>query len=372
MSSDPKEWIAVSMLPGLGPATLSKLTAQGISPTQILELDIPERLPLRADTYRALNPKTIHQLLNRAEALIEDATQKGLQCICQSCDAYPPLLKEIPDPPAVLWCKGQVNLLAQPQIAIVGSRKPSPAGEKTAYNFAFSLSKSGFVITSGLAQGVDTEAHKGAIRGLQTIAVLGASPENIYPRVNLRLAEQIVCKGGLLISEFPPGTKPRPEHFPRRNRIISGLSLGTLVVEAALKSGSLITARLAMEQGREVYAIPGSIHHSLAKGCHALIREGATLVETQQQIIEPLAPLLGYLAHQMELTSDKSDSRIPIEKELTEPSKGLLDRIRQTSITLDQLYIETAIPISELQQLLINLQLDGKIDRYGDRFIAIE
>lgn len=370
MTSDPRDWIAASQLPGLGPATLAKLAAKGISPSDILTRQFPDSLRLRADTRHALNHLQGRELFDKADDIIEKTQILGLQLVSLDCQHYPPLLREIPDPPPVIWLRGNQDLLEQPQLAIVGSRKPSVVGLSSAFEFAKSLALSGFVITSGLAQGVDAEAHKGALKvDKPTLAVLGSSPELIYPRVNQRLADQIVEKGGLLVSEFPPGTRPRPEHFPKRNRIISGLSVGTLVIEAAIRSGSLITARLAMEQGREVFAVPGSIHNPLAKGCHALIREGALLVENQQQVCEPLAPILGFLAQQLETGSepkkiDSADLLSPLQWQL-------LQRIRQSPITLDQLHRETSIGISELQQQLINLQLDGKIDCMGDSYMAL-
>ncbi|TVQ69642.1 MAG: DNA-protecting protein DprA [Oceanospirillales bacterium] len=373
MTSDPREWIAVSQLPGLGPATLSKLTAQGISPAKILAKQLPQNVRLRADTRHALHFINTQSLLEQADKIIEQGLALGLTLVSFDCKPYPSLLKEIDDPPPLLWLKGNLELLSQPQLAIVGSRKPSVAGASSAFEFARSLSDSGFIITSGLAQGIDTAAHKGAIKANKpTLAVLGTSPEIIYPRVNQVLADHIVANGGLLVSEFPPNTKARPENFPKRNRIISGLSVGTLVVEAALRSGSLITARLAMEQGREVFAIPGSIHNPLAKGCHALIREGALLVENTQQICEPLAPILGFLADQLS-SADPETFALDTgsSSNLTDLERTLLQRIQQSTITLDQLHTETSISVSELQQMLINLQLDGKIDVMGDHYMAL-
>lgn len=373
MSCNPREWIAVSQLPGLGPTTLSKLTAQGISPAKILAQQLPNNVRLRADTRHAICSINSQSLLEQADKIIEQGLSLGLTLLSIDCEAYPYLLKEIDDPPPLLWLKGNVELLSQPQLAIVGSRRPSVVGSSIAFEFARSLADSGFIITSGLAQGIDTSAHKGALKAsMPTLAVLGTSPEIIYPRVNEALADYIVENGGLLVSEFPPKTKARPENFPKRNRIISGLSVGTLVVEAALRSGSLITARLAMEQGREVFAIPGSIHNPLAKGCHSLIREGALLVENTQQICEPLAPMLGFLADQLESAEQETFSLSSgSSSSLNDSEKVLLQRIQQSAVTLDQLHTETSLSVSQLQQMLINLQLDGKIDVMGDRYMAL-
>lgn len=215
---------------------------------------------------------------------------------------YPPKLLEISHAPPILFVLGDVKLLKKQQLAIVGSRHPTQAGLSNSFNFARHLSQSNLCITSGLALGIDAAAHSGALEGpSKTIAVMATGIDNIYPKTNYKLAQQII-EHGALISEFPFGTPPRPEFFPRRNRIISGLSSGTLVVEAAQKSGSLITARYALEQNREVFAIPGSIHNPLSKGCHELIRQGAKLVETAQDILEELnmqyaAPPLKQSAH---------------------------------------------------------------------------
>lgn len=206
--------------------------------------------------------------------------------------AYPHRLRHIPAPPPVLYVKGQARLLNHPQIGIVGSRHPSAEGLRNAYGFAKQLSASGIVVTSGLALGIDGASHEGALAGPgPTIAVLGSGLNQIYPKRHCSLANKITSNGAL-VSELPIYASPQKEFFPRRNRIISGLSVGVLVVEAAKKSGSLITANYAIEQGREVFALPGSIHNPLAKGCHELIRQGAMCVDEAQQMLEALSPLL--------------------------------------------------------------------------------
>jgi DNA processing protein len=219
--------------------------------------------------------------------------QAGNHILIQSDPAYPRLLRDIDDAPPVLYVCGKLETLMRPQLALVGSRNPSPDGRENAFQFARSLAMSGLCVTSGLAMGVDTEAHRGALaaKGV-TVAVAGTGLDRVYPASNRDLAHQIAASGAL-VSEFPLGSGVRPSNFPRRNRIISGLSLGTVVVEATTRSGSLITARLAMEQGREVFAIPGSIHNPLARGCHRLLRDGAKLVETADDILEELGPLAG-------------------------------------------------------------------------------
>ena len=201
--------------------------------------------------------------------------------------AYPRLLLEIADPPILLFVKGQFDLLNQPQLAMVGSRRASTQGKAIAFDFAKTLALSGLIINSGMALGIDAASHRGALVTGSTVAVLGTGLAVTYPKQHQVLSQQIEAKG-VLVSEFPPFTSPKPIYFPMRNRIISGLSLGVLVVEATKRSGSLITARLALEQGRDVFAIPGSIYNSMAKGCHELIRSGAKIVETIQEVIEDL------------------------------------------------------------------------------------
>ena len=230
---------------------------------------------------------------------------------------YPPLLREIADPPAVLYVIGDPDLLSATQLGIVGSRNPTPGGSETAHAFASYLTQSGLTITSGLALGVDAAAHRGALAvGGKTIAVAGTGLDRVYPARHRELAHEIAGQGAL-ISEFSLGTPALPSNFPRRNRIISGLSLGVLVVEAALQSGSLITARLAAEQGREVFAIPGSIHNPLARGCHALIRQGAKLVETAADILEELGPIAQVTAAVQGSTNIAGRSRHPASRDIS-------------------------------------------------------
>ena len=223
-------------------------------------------------------------------------------------DDFPDLLARIPDPPERLHVVGDVEALHLPAIAIVGSRNPTEGGRQNAFAFARHLSRAGFCIVSGLALGIDTAAHEGALEGGgKTVAFLGHGMDRIYPPQNIELARSIAARGAVC-TEFPPGSAPRREHFPQRNRLISGLSLGTLVVEAAKRSGSLISARLAAEQGREIFAIPGSIHNPMARGCHQLIRQGAKLVESADDILCELAPLVKHLLEAPDTTRAASES----------------------------------------------------------------
>jgi DNA processing protein len=246
---------------------------------------------------------TVHALLRPDQAVLESdlkwLEQPGHHLITWDDARYPALLRDIPSPPAALYADGDAESLWLPQLAIVGSRNPTAGGVENARAFAAELVASGLAITSGLAAGIDGTAHAAAMAaGGCTIAVTGTGLDRVYPATNRQLAAAIRTQG-VLVSEFPPGTGPQRAHFPSRNRIISGLSLGVLVIEAGLNSGSLITARLAIEQGREVFALPGSIHNPMSKGCHRLIRDGAMLVESVADIVQELAPLAGHFAENL-------------------------------------------------------------------------
>ncbi|MFV3412947.1 DNA-processing protein DprA [Pseudomonas nitroreducens] len=261
---------------------------------------------------------------------------------------YPALLAELVDAPPMLFVAGEPSLLERPQLAMVGSRRASKPGLDTARAFARSLAGGGFVITSGLALGIDGAAHEGALEaGGMTIAVLGTGLEHLYPRRHLGLATRIVEQGGAVISELPLNCAPQASNFPRRNRIISGLSLGTLVVEASPSSGSLITARLAAEQGREVYAIPGSIHHPGARGCHELIRQGATLVETVEHILEGLQ---GW-----------TQGASAVEAAASLPSHPLVDLLRAAPQSSEQLALRCGLDLPQVLVQLTELELDGRV-----------
>ena len=266
---------------------------------------------------------------------------------------YPAQLKEIADPPPLLFVRGNPDLLSLPQIAIVGSRNPSSLGEETAFNFAKTLSRHGFVITSGLALGIDAASHRGALNAKgYTIAVTGTGLDRVYPARHKDLATEIV-NTGVMISEFPPGTTAKANHFPRRNRIISGLCQGLLVVEAAKQSGSLITARMALEQNREVFAIPGSIHNPLARGCNALIRQGAKLVETTQDILEELNQ---YYQQDDNITPITMESILDLEQQT------LLNHVMFSPTSIDKLVENTGESVEVLSSMLLILELQGYLE----------
>lgn len=268
---------------------------------------------------------------------------------------YPALLRQIDDPPLLLYGIGARAVLATAQLAIVGSRNPSPGGRDNARAFAAHLAYAGLTITSGLALGIDGAAHEGALAaGGKTIAVTGTGLDRVYPPRHRELAHRI-CDNGVLLSEFALGTPPRAENFPIRNRIISGMSLGVLVVEAALKSGSLISARLATEQGREVFAIPGSIHSPLARGCHALIRQGAKLVETANDIIEELGPLAQLV------TPPADSSHIDTDATLTDSEQEFLACLGHDPVDVDTLTARSGLTPQAVSSMLLQLELHGLV-----------
>jgi DNA processing protein len=278
----------------------------------------------------------------------------------QGQPGYPPQLACIPDPPELLYFRGDPAVLSAPAIAIVGSRRPTPAGRATAFEFARRLASHGLVVTSGLAAGIDAAAHRGALAaGGATVAVCGTGLDRTYPEAHAALAAEIAAQGAV-VSEFPPGTKPLPHHFPRRNRLISGLSLGVLVVEARHRSGSLITARLAAEQGREVFALPGSIHNPLARGCHRLIRDGARLVETVQEVVAGLqADLFAALPWPVvQPRETEALSAGPLDRE----SKILLNACGFEPVDVDILVQRTGFTAASVASMLVMLELRGEVE----------
>jgi len=276
--------------------------------------------------------------------------------------AYPVALLNTGDPPLLLYFQGRVELLGQPCVAVVGSRHPTPQGAENARQFSREFSLAGCVVVSGLALGIDGAAHQGALEGFDqggasSIAVVATGLDRVYPKRHLNLAHRLAHEG-LMLSEYPVGTPPLPPLFPQRNRIIAGVALGTVVVEAALQSGSLITARLASESGREVYALPGSIRAPQSEGCHALIRQGAQLVTTAQQVLEDLQP--GFTP---------AAARAAPTDEAPAPPHPLLDALGHEPMTLDELVARTGWSAAQLSAQLLELELDGRVSRQpGQRF----
>lgn len=376
-----RAWLIALRTPGLGPGGLrERLDAAGgdirVALAQLRRhaaplgelaqawLARPDEVQLAADLAWLAEPG--HRLLRCTEA------------------DFPPQLENIPQPPAVLFVVGDASLLLYPQVAIVGARGASAAGLAHARAFALALADAGFAITSGMADGIDGAAHAAALdAGAKTLAVVGTGPDRVYPRKHHALARRIAAHGAL-VSEFPPGTPARPDHFPRRNRIISGLALGTLVIEAGLRSGSLITARLAAEQGREVFALPGSIHNPLAHGCHRLIRDGARLVETAAEIVETLTPaarmLGGELAARLDTvggetlgsarTEGGDDLACMLSRECgSYEYRRLLAELGHAPTTLDELVQRTGQSTAALSAMLLMLELEARVETLpGNRY----
>jgi DNA processing protein len=300
--------------------------------------------------------------------MAEWLAQPGHSLVRRGDEDYPELLAQIPNPPEQLWVNGDPAALHLPAIAIVGSRNPTRGGLGNAFDFARHLASAGFCIVSGLAQGIDAAAHRGALAaGARTVAFLGHGIDRVYPAVNRELAHEIAAHGALA-SEFPLGTPPRPERFPQRNRLISGLAFGTLVVEAARRSGSLITARLASEQGREVFALPGSIHNPLSRGCHSLIRQGAKLVETADDIVCELAPLAG---HVLESTGEAAAAHRPVATADADYVK-LKKQLGFDPVGIDAIVENSGLTIDQVSSMLLILELEGEVEALsGGRYVLL-
>jgi DNA processing protein len=322
-----------------------------------------------------LTPKELDKIKNPDWDIIETDLRWGEQqdhhIITVDHESYPQLLKEIDDPPLLLFVVGDLELLQLPQIAIVGSRNPTPIGVETAFNFAQTFAESNLVVTSGLAIGIDAASHRGAVSvSGKTVAVLGSGLNSIYPKSNIKLAQNIIDSGGALVSEFPLQACAESWHFPLRNRIISGLSIGTLVVEAAMRSGSLITAKLAAKQGREVFAIPNSIYNQKASGCHSLIRQGAKLVEHPLDVLEEFPEI--FQALKLQNVNRKNTGK---KNKLDCRYSKLLDCMGFEMATIDVLATRMNLPISQVGELLLELEMQGLIKaemggyiKIGDRF----
>lgn len=323
-------------LADLKPADLSRLLAQLLDdPSTTPGLDGPA-------------PGDLERGLRQDEAWLQGGPERHLLPLTDP--RYPCLLRQIPDPPAALFVLGNPEVLAGPCLSIVGARNATPQGREIADSFARDLADRGLVIVSGLARGIDGCAHQGALETGATVAVCGHGLDTVYPAVHRALAQRISA-GGALVSEFPAGIPPRPLHFPRRNRLISGLSLGTLVVEAGLRSGSLITARLAAEQNREVFAVPGSVYSPQSKGCHALIKKGVTLVESLDDIFGELGGFAG--------CQRLPGASIPERHESVNCHAWFLDCMGFAPCTRDELVKRSGLTSAEVSSMLLGLELEG-------------
>ena len=344
--TDPQDiayWLALEAVPGLGPESVRRLLEAFPSSSAIFGASRALLAPLVGDKAaqelaRPIDPE-------RHRATLDWLASDGNHFIPLTDPRYPESLRALPGSPPWLYVKGDPAWLARPALAIVGSRNATPQGRRDAEAFARTLAEAGLTIVSGMAEGIDAAAHEGGLAGGGSVAVVGTGLDRVYPAKNRDLAHRIAT-GGALVSEFSLGTPPRPGHFPRRNRIISGLSLGVLVVEAALDSGSLITARLAGEQGREVFALPGSIHTPLSKGCHRLIKEGAKLVESAADILEEL----------------RWQWTPPGPGPTADPAaEGLLLHLGAEPMSMDLLAARTGLTVENLSAMLLALELEGRV-----------
>ena len=342
-SDDLESWIDVSLVPGLGPSAYRALLSAFGLPRAI-------RSASRSQLARVVPDEMAAAILGNQRAAgvaaaIEWAGQPGHSVVTLADPDYPQQLLQIPDPPVLLYVRGDMRLLAAASLAVVGSRNATHQGVANAEAFARALSEAGYTIVSGLALGIDAAAHRGGLDGRgSTIAVLGCGADVVYPMGNEALFERI-AEDGAIVSEFPLGAPPSRENFPRRNRLISGLARGCLVVEAAIASGSLITARLAAEQGREVFAIPGSIHSPLSKGCHKLIKQGAKLVESAQDVLEEFG----------------AAALPPIGPNSSGVSDGFLQHMGYDPCTVDSLVRRTGLTAEAISAMLLTLELEGRV-----------
>lgn len=363
--------LALHRTPQLSDGMLSRLIAEvddprdifSLSPSIMTYVGVPSSVQNSILRYSSTANTTLNQRVEKDWQILQ---QKKIQLIPLSSRAYPELLKQISDPPPLLYTRGNIDIIDKPQVAMVGSRRTSRQGMENAIRFSRELASNGFTITSGLALGIDGQSHTGALEvDGTTIAVLGTGVDLVYPARHKDLAEKIIGSG-LLVSEFALETPPRPYNFPRRNRIISGLSLAVLVVEAALQSGSLITARMALEQNRDVLAIPSSIHNLGGKGCNALIRQGAKLVENIDDIIEELG---GWLPPDLVSRSPRRvDKKSP---DLSDRENQLLDILGFDAASLDWLQQNSQWDTSELLATLTILEIKGVIENHEGLYLRL-
>jgi DNA processing protein len=339
-----KAWLALSLTRGLGGESARRLLKEFGSPDAIYAAPVSSlKSVVKTDVAAEISRGIADETVDPALAWLEDNNN---HIVTLADSDYPQALLNIPDPPLLLYVKGRLDLLNRPALAVVGSRSATPQGINNAEAFAKSLSDAGLCIISGMAHGIDAAAHRGALRGQGgSIAIVGTGLDIVYPAANRDLAHML-AQQGTLVSEFPLATPPLAANFPRRNRLISGMSLGCLVVEASLQSGSLITARLALEQGRDVFAIPGSIHAPQSKGCHALLKQGAKLVETAQDILEELGGVLASPAQPSD--SEGADS-------------ALLEHLGFDPVDVDTLSLRCGLTIAELSAMLLTLELSGRV-----------
>ncbi|MEP1448335.1 MAG: DNA-processing protein DprA [Paraglaciecola sp.] len=364
-SGELENWLKLTQIPNFSVASLIKL--QKKYAIELSEVFAASKATLQEVGFRQQQIEAIlhpdQRLLNVSLEWLNSKKNRFL--VYYDHLHYPPLLKQIASSPPLLYGYGDPQSLSNYQLAMVGSRAPSPQGRENAHFFANSLSECGWTITSGLALGIDGLSHQGAVSGgYTTIAVLGTAIDKMYPRRHIKLAEDILQSNGVIISEFAPTTKGRPEYFPRRNRIISGLSVGTLIVEAAIKSGSLITARYALEQNREVFALPGNIHNPMSAGCHHLIQQGAKLVTCVGDINEEFQHLI---------SPESSEKVDKLQKNTTQSlaSDKLLDSVDFEVTPLDIVAQRSGIEVTEVMSQLLEYELRGLVIAVSGGYIKL-
>lgn len=371
-------WLRLACTPGLGRLAAARLLQYHGTPQAVLaaardtrpshndDSETPRLTPGQAGALRAPLPAALRALV---EATLCWTNQPGNHLLTYTDTGYPPLLRHIPDPPLLLHAQGNAALLTRTAIGIVGSRNATTQGRVNAERFARSLADAGVTVVSGLALGIDAAAHAGALGGAgSTVAVIGTGIDIVYPAANAALATRI-AQDGCIVSEFALGTPARAPHFPIRNRTISGMARGVLVVEAAERSGSLITARCANEQGRDVFAIPGSIHATLSKGCHRLIREGAQLVETADHILDALdiGERLMHATTDGAISHDRNTGNASCEDamltSLWQAAKPLLEALSFDPVSADDLAMRLQLNAADTQASLLALELAGVVER---------
>lgn len=383
---DAREWLVINALPGMGATRIAQLVARSPQWPQGWLAALPSAAANALRLWLAQPQRSpLQKVVEETEAWLDRAPHRHL--LHRDHPAWPALLNQLPDPPVVLWAQGDLQALEGPGLAMVGTRKPTAEGSGHAQAFARELASRGWCIVSGMALGVDGVAQRAALAaGGHSIAVLGCGVDVIYPARHRELHEQLSTQpGGLLLSEHPPGTVVRPAFFPRRNRIVTGLSLGTLVVEATEKSGSLVSARLALEQGRELFALPGSLHNVQARGCLQLLRNGATLVRHVEDI---LAELQHWAPHYWPMLTpseaapaEKTSPAAPApmsptppaqtDSAQTEPPDRLLHALGPSPTPIDWLVQSTGLSVSECQQRLLMLELEGQVAQRAGGWVRL-
>lgn len=351
MNKTQEDWILAALTPGMGPVAMLKLVRAFGSISTALNATHADLTPILGQkTALALKEGFAHERCRKTQAWL---ARPGTFLLTLLDEDYPSALSQIAAPPPLLFGLGRRALLTQAKFAIVGSRRAQVLACKTAQEFAALLAAQGYTIVSGLASGIDSAAHSGALKHpASSIAIIGTGIDRVYPASNVALAQRL-AQEGLILSEFPLGTKPLAHHFPQRNRIIAGLTCGCLVVEASIDSGSLITARLAAEAGREVMAIPGSIHHPHSRGCHQLIKAGAKLVETIEDILDEIGTLTPLSPAKLQPTEESDLTRA----------------LGVEPVTIDQLVVKLGLTSSTLYAMLLQLELEGQVASLpGGRF----